>query len=81
MCGHLTSHNELAEKLRQKEQTCEQLSAEKAACEMKLTEMREQLREFAEQLSTKEASIMRLVRLDGSLSMKLLYVPCDDTLP
>lgn len=60
MCGHLTSHNELAEKLRQKEQTCEQLSAEKAACEMKLTEMREQLREFAEQLSTKEASIMRL---------------------
>ena len=82
MCGHLASHNELAEKLKQKEQVCEQLSAEKAVCELNLTETREQLREFAEQLNTKEASIMRLVRLDGrSLRMKLLYVPCDDMLP
>ena len=82
MCCYLTSQIKLAEKLKQKEQVCEQLSVEKAVCELTLTEMTEQLREFAEQLHTKEASIMRLVRLDGrSLHMKLLYVPCDDMLP
>lgn len=53
---------ELAERLKHMEHSCEQLTAEKAACEQELTECRQQVMECAEQISTKEASILRLVR-------------------
>ena len=53
---------ELAERLKHMEHSCERLTAEKAACEQELTECRKQVMECAEQLSTKEASILRLVR-------------------
>ena len=75
MNEHGVTHNELEEKLKQKEQSFDRLSAEKAAHEWELNESRQQLREFSEQLSAKEEAIMRLVSWDWKRGL-CTHHPC-----